>query len=192
MFDVFCCSSWTFISSLKIGTVQPYCIRRMSCRHWNKCNWCRATWLILRKTRSSGLQTINAPLSSLLRDLKPISLMPQLLTAFLPKKTTSGRRKIKFPYTVCCPQRHRQTPLITLFKPPWLVVGSSSDFNNNNNSSSNNDFASCCIIFLKIEMNKKLPFSCSVQFWMVGSVGSYLSDLPHQTLLIQDSLNQLH
>lgn len=115
VFDVVCCSSWNFISSLKIGTVQPFCIKRKSCRHWNKCNWCRATWLILQKTRSGGLQTINAPLSSLLRGLKMISLMPPLLTAFFLKKTPQGGER-ETSYAVCCPQRHRQLPLIIVLK----------------------------------------------------------------------------
>lgn len=93
--DVACYSSWNFNPSLKIGTVLTFCIRRKSCRHWNKCNWCRATWLILQKTRSSVLQTINAPLSSLLRGLKFISLMPPLLTAFfLNKPPQGGEREI--------------------------------------------------------------------------------------------------
>lgn len=104
MFEVFCCSSWNFNSSLKIGTVQPCCIRSTSCRHWNKCSWCRATWLILKKARSSGLQTINAPLSSLLRDLKLISLMPQLLTAFFSKKPPQGGEKWNF-LTQCAAHR---------------------------------------------------------------------------------------
>lgn len=95
VFDVVCYFSRKHISSLRIRSVNPFCMRRKFSRHWNKYNWCRATWLILQKTSSCVLQRINASLSSLLRGLMLISLIPPLLTAFLLMKPAhGGERKI--------------------------------------------------------------------------------------------------